>query len=106
MVEIHVRDWSGDAAPAIEAVTAELGLTIKTDGRLASYPGSRHWHLKNGRRSGTLEVTLWPDRDLLWVTYHSNRIGDGWVCQAAPAFARALADHLGGVTEPEETQDG
>ena len=99
MVEIPILDWSGDAASAVIEESGRLGLTISSEGKLAAYPGSRHWHLKIGRRSGTLEVTVWPARNRLWVTYHANRVGDGWVQQLAPVFARALAERLGGHVE-------
>ncbi len=96
MVEIPILDWSGDAESVVVEESTRLGLTISSDGKLASYPGSRHWHLKNGRRTGTLEVTLWPSRNRLWVTYHSNRVGDGWVSESAIVLARELAARLNG----------
>ena len=96
MVAIHVVDWAGDAETAVIEESARLGLRISSNGRLASYPGSRHWHLKNGRQPGTLEVTVHPDTPRLWVAFHSNRTGDGWVADSARALAASLADRLGG----------
>ena len=105
MVEIPILDWSGDAESAIVEESSRLGLTVSSDGKLASYPGSRHWHIKNGRRSGTLEVTLWPSRNRLCVTYHSNRVGDGWVSESALVLARGLAAGLNGRLPEEVRRD-
>src|SRR5687767_4032291 len=101
MVEIPILDWSGDAITAVAEESERQGLTVSSDGKLYSYPGSRHWHLKNGRRPGTLEITLWPSRNRLWVAYHSNRVGDGWVKESALLLAQGLAARLGGVRGPE-----
>src|SRR5258708_9165898 len=96
MVEIHISDWLGDPLSAIERAASTLGLTIFTNGPLKSLPGSRHWHLRKPPSSGTLEITLWPDKDLFRVTYHSNRAGNGWVRMAAEQIADDLARILGG----------
>jgi hypothetical protein len=89
MVEIDVP-VPQDVGAAVSSVAEHLGLTIASDGRLKSYPGSRHWHLKKPGKSGTLEITFWPAKERFWVTYHSNRIGDGWVEELAPIFAEYL----------------
>lgn len=96
MVEIPILDLCGDAGAAVERVAEELGLRVTSDGSLRIYPGSRHWHLKSQNRSGTLEITLWPQGNRFWVTYHSNRVGDGWVVRAALEMAARLAEVLGG----------
>ncbi len=96
MVEIEIPGRSGDIGRAILTAAESMGLRITSDGALRMYPGSRHWHLKRVAMSGTLEATWWPSRDRLWVTYHSNRVGNGWVKEAAPQFAALLARELGG----------
>ena len=97
MIEIEVENWSGDVGEAVTDAANKLGLTISTDGCLKCYPGSRHWHLKRGKATGTLEITFWPAQNRLWVTYHDNRIGDGWVVETAPHMAGALARKLSGL---------
>ena len=95
LVELEVAGRSGDVGRAVVAAAESLGLRITSDGRLRMYPGSRHWHLKRAAVSGTLEVTWWPARDRLWVAYHSNRVGNGWVEEDAPRLASLLAQELG-----------
>ena len=90
MVEIEVVAFGEDVGAAIASAAAELGLSVASDGTLKVYPGSRHWHLRKPGTSGTLEVTHWPAKSRLWVAYHSNRIGDGWVAAAAQQLAAIL----------------
>jgi hypothetical protein len=81
---------------AVELAASALDLTISSDGSLRSFPGSRHWHLKKPPSPGTLEITLWPQEGMFWVTYHSNRVGNGWVVNSAEQMADELAGILGG----------
>ena len=96
MVAQHLVGWTGDAPQAIVESARVLGLTVATDGALRKYPGSRHWHFKNGKRAGTLEVTYWPSTKAIWVAYHANRIGDGWVVEALERLAHEIASRLSG----------
>jgi len=96
VVEISISDWHVDPCSAVESAASLHGMSISTNGSLKSVPGSRHWHLKKPPSSGTLEFTFWPEKELFWVSYHSNRTGDGWVSLAAEAMADELARVLGG----------
>lgn len=58
---------------AVSEVVAATGLTITLTTTLASYPGSHHWHLKQGKQSGTLELTWWPAQRRLWLSVQSGR---------------------------------
>lgn len=85
-----------DVRPAVHAVLEELDLDMLAAGwSLATYPGSQHWHIKQGKRPGMLEVTHWPQEGRLWVSVHENRDG-GWAMKSCPAFANALAARIGG----------
>lgn len=92
MVEIEIPTPAGDICEIVQAAFSRFGLTVASNTELKKYPGSRHWHLRKPGSSGTLEVTFWPERGRLWVAYHSNRVGDGWVESAA----RLLADEIRG----------
>src|SRR5262245_21102708 len=43
---------------AIDRAIASAGLQVALRGSLKKHLGCIHWHLKNGRESGTLEVTF------------------------------------------------
>jgi hypothetical protein len=92
LVEIEVQPVPPDAGEAVLAAAESLGLVIGSDGSLSKYPGSRHWHLKKPGATGTLEITHWPAENRLWVTYHANRTGDGWVEEAAAQLAAKLSE--------------
>jgi hypothetical protein len=57
------------------------GLTIRLQGTLRTIPGSTHWHLTRGPRSGTLELTYDPQLCLVIVAVHNNRRGT-WAGEA------------------------
>jgi hypothetical protein len=92
MIEIDVSPIPTNIGAAVESTAAHFGLQITSDGKLGKFPGSRHWHLKRPKSTGTLELTYWPQQERFWVTYHSNRIGDGWVAEIAPQFAAHLSE--------------
>jgi hypothetical protein len=94
-IEIEVQNPAEcDVGAAVEATVSAMGLNITMDGTLKSFPGSRHWHLQKPRRTGTLELTWWPSTHRLWVSYHENRVGDGWVKALAAELAQAIASTL------------
>jgi hypothetical protein len=57
----------------IERVCAAHGLQAAMKGKLASYPGSIHWHYKKRAEKGTLELTLLPGERRIWAAIHTNR---------------------------------
>jgi hypothetical protein len=40
---------------------------------LSSYPGSIHWHYKQKKERGTLEITWWEQKDRLWFKVAAGR---------------------------------
>lgn len=78
---------------AIDAVIALSGLDVTLRDTLKKYPGCTHWHLKNGRTRGTLEITLWPRERRAWFTIHAGRRAQ-WMEDAMPGLAEALGKHL------------
>ena len=85
-----------DAESLIETCCRDAGLIRSLKGTLAQYPGCIHWHWKRRREPGTLEVTLWPRENRLWLSIHTNRSG-GWTEAAAPALRENLAARLANV---------
>ena len=94
MLEIEVPPPHNHVRDAVYSLAQMRGLVVTMDIGLRSYQGGSHWHLRKPKASGTLEVTYWPARDRLWVTYHANRVGDGWVEEGAPQFAIELRDRM------------
>lgn len=73
----------------IEAACLKLGLSITHTTTLAQYPGSHHWHLKQGRQPGTLEITWWPAQRRAWFKVAKGRQG-AWLAQAMQAIRQNL----------------
>jgi len=67
----------------------ELGLAISMETTLVSYPGSVHWHIKNGQEKGTLELTTWPGRRRLWAKVQEGRRAD-WIEQTLPELCQKI----------------
>ena len=70
MLEIEML-WPDDVAEAnvithVEACCCAIGLTQTLRGTLGKYPGCTHWHYKNGKATGVLEITVWPNQHRLW----------------------------------------
>ena len=79
-------DLTGDPSfwPAkVDHIASELNLVVTLRGTLKSYPGSIHWHLKQGKAKGVLEITLWQDR--AWLSVQEGRKGD-WIEDAIKKF--------------------
>ncbi len=62
-----------DPQAMLERFCSQQGLTLSKRFRLASYPGSVHWHLSSPLERGTLEATWWPDGKRFWLKIASNR---------------------------------
>ncbi|MCW5878298.1 MAG: hypothetical protein KIS80_05470 [Anaerolineales bacterium] len=68
---------------AIEATCDKAGLTMISKGDLGKYPGCTHWHFKNGKATGTLEFTHWPQTGRTWIAVHHNRRAE-WMDDLIP----------------------
>jgi hypothetical protein len=93
MTEIEIH-WPEDAPVAdmvtnIEACCSAINLTQTLRGTLGKYLGCTHWHYKNGKAKGVLEITLWPHQHRLWFVIHENRKAD-WIDDAASQLKATL----------------
>ena len=79
-VELQIPDsLEQEAVPRlVEEVCASNELTCTMKGTLVSYPGSIHWHFKQGQQRGTLEITWWENGHRLWFKVASGRTGE-WI---------------------------
>lgn len=87
---------SVEVAQVIDAALAESGLTVTLRDSLKKYPGCIHWHAKNGRASGTLEITLWPRERRAWFTVQSGRRAP-WTGEKLDLLSASLQERLGNV---------
>ncbi len=65
----------GNVEHAIDQAVAEVGLTVTLRDTLKAFAGCVHWHVKNGRESGTLEITFWPEEHRAWFSVQSGLRG-------------------------------
>ena len=86
------------AERSIESVCAVRGLHIAMKATLASYPGSTHWHYKNQKEKGTLELTVFPRGRRVWAQVQSGRKApwiDGMLPKIQQDIERELRRALG-----------
>ncbi len=77
------------AGNLIEDVCSGLKLSAGMKGSLATHPGSIHWHFKNGKEKGVLELTLIARDRRIWAQVHSGRRAP-WIDVALPKVRRAI----------------
>jgi hypothetical protein len=89
MIELEIQlpqaPRSLSMADIVEQVCITAGLQLSLKGTLAQYPGSVHWHFKQGGQRGTLELTWWEKENRLWFKVAAGR-------SAAWIDAELLAD--------------
>ena len=85
-------------ARAIDAALIESGLRITMRDTLKKYPNCIHWHAKNGNKSGTLEVTFWPQKSRAWFTVQSGRNAP-WIEEKLALVAAKLQQKLYGLVK-------
>jgi hypothetical protein len=73
----------------VEEVCASNELTCALKGTLVSYPGSIHWHFKQGKQRGTLEITWWESEHRLWFKVTSGRTS-AWIQKSLPQLKEQI----------------
>jgi len=87
--------YNSQCEQAIENAAAEHGLLATMKNTLKQFPGSTHWHYKRGNERGTLEITLWPLEQRVWISVHANRRAD-WIDSAIPTLKEKIERSLYG----------
>lgn len=107
MPQIEIRPHESLTPQAVlagvEKCVVDSGLTVTLRDTLLTYPGSTHWHLKDGRQPGVLEITYWPDAHRLWFSVHHNRNAP-WIDRLLPTLynqLKALSEQ--GATIPQSS---
>ena len=92
-IELPQRANLSKVEKTIDATLAAVGLQVPLRGTLKKFPGCIHWHAKSPGRSGTLELTLWPQQHRAWMTIQSRRAAE-WIPKKLPEIQKALSKHL------------
>ncbi len=92
-IDVPQRVAPGKINFIIDKAIIDLSLSVTMRGALKSYPGSTHWHIKQNRARGTLEVTWWPQRRKLWIKIQAGRTAP-WIDEIAPRFKQKIESHL------------
>ena len=79
----------GQVVRAVDRAIARAGLNVTLRGTLKKYTGCVHWHVRNGRESGTLELTFWPAEQRAWFTVQNGRTAD-WIEEGMHRIRRAI----------------
>jgi hypothetical protein len=77
----------------IEKTVVSSGLQITLKASLGKYPGCTHWHVKNGKDKGILEITIWPKQTRAWFSIQSGRKAD-WIRPKVTLLQRRLKHAL------------
>jgi hypothetical protein len=90
-----------DVDATVESACTAEGLQIGMKGKLASFPGSTHWHFKRPRERGVLEITFFPREGRIWAQIRDGRRAD-WIdpCLAKikSVVEKKLKESTGSVT--------
>lgn len=82
MIEMELQIPANASSEIVIEVVEETcmanNLTCALKGTLASYPGCVHWHYRNDKQKGTLEITWWEVENRLWFKVAKGRIGE-WI---------------------------
>lgn len=77
----------------VEQVCASNELTCSLKGTLASYPGSVHWHFKQDKQRGILEITWWECEHRLWFKVARGRTSE-WIMKRIPRLKEQIENLL------------
>jgi hypothetical protein len=94
-VELQVPDSTDTEAVrrAIEEICASHALTCTSKGTLLRYPASVHWHFKQVKQTGTLEITWWENQRRLWFKVARN--GENkWIDESIPLLKEQIENAL------------
>ncbi|MCI0398094.1 MAG: hypothetical protein L0322_24630 [Chloroflexi bacterium] len=89
LLDIPAGADPAQAEAVIEGCCAAEGLRPALKSSLARYPGCVHWHYKQGKEPGTLEITLWPQERRAWFSIRPNRRGP-WLTETAARLKLAI----------------
>ena len=101
-IELQIPDSvnSDTLVRMIEHTCIANGLTCTLKGTLVGYPGCVHWHFKQGRQKGILEITWWEVERRLWFKVAQNRRGE-WIEASIPLLKEQIEKSLYLTSKPD-----
>ncbi len=91
---ILLRDVANDRVEqAIDRAIASADLSVTLRDTLKAFEGCIHWHVKNGRESGTLEITFWPKEHRAWFSVQQGRKA-AWIDAKIKLLEAAIKSQL------------
>jgi len=90
-IELQIPDGvhKGDLIRCVEDVCVGNNLTCTLKGTLKKYPGSIHWHFKQDKQNGILEITWWETENRLWFKVADNRVSK-WIDESIPKLKEEI----------------
>ena len=88
-LQITVDATRDEVVRVVEQTCIANDLTCARKGTLAGYPGCIHWHFRNDKQKGTLEITWWENENRLWFKVAGGRTGD-WINEALPRLKEKI----------------
>ena len=93
-IRINSRSDLSRAEDVVEECCRKAGLEVTIKRTLRSYPHSVHWHFKKpGELRGTLEFTLWKEKQKAWFSVHDNRKAV-WVDGLIDSLRRSIESEI------------
>ena len=89
---VDIRDEQVEQA--VDQAIANAGLIVTLRDTLKAFAGCIHWHVKNGRESGTLEITFWPQERRAWFSVQSGRTAP-WIEMKMELLGNAIEERSG-----------
>jgi hypothetical protein len=92
-INIPAQTDISDLEGIVENAVRNIGLVVTMKCSLSKYPGCVHWHLKQGREKGTLELTFWPAHRRLWFKIQDARKAD-WIEPMMQRLKKCIEEEL------------
>lgn len=97
MIEVELQipaDARSDTVvKVVEQVCDENRLICTLKDTLTTYPGCIHWHFKQNKQRGTLEITWWESENRLWFKVARGRMRD-WIEESIAKLKKQIETFL------------
>jgi len=88
-IVLKPKKWISEKNIEDASLSLNLNLTLKD--KLSSLEDNTHWHFKNGKQKGVLEITCFKKTGEIIFSVHQNRNG-GWEKGIIKLITASLAE--------------